>query len=123
MRALARTFSAAIAVVASLSGHAMAHAHLVSAVPPVGGVVKAAPANLELHFSEAVNLTFSGVEVTGARSGVLSTGKTVLKAGDDATLVVPLLGAPAADTYTVSWHALSADGHKVKGVYSFAIKP
>jgi methionine-rich copper-binding protein CopC len=35
---------------------------------------------------------------------------------------VPITGILAAGTYQVSWHALSNDGHKTKGTYSFVVK-
>jgi methionine-rich copper-binding protein CopC len=89
----------------------------------VNGTVTASPSELDLKFSEGVNLAFTGVEVKGPGKKAVATGKAALRAGDDTTLVVPLSGTLAAGTYTVAWHALSTDGHKTQGSYRFTIKP
>jgi hypothetical protein len=83
----------------------------------------ASPSELDLEFSEGVNLAFTGVEVKGPDKTTIATGKPILRAGGDTTLVVPLSGTLAAGTYTVAWHALSTDGHKTHGSYTFTVKP
>ncbi|AYG61221.1 hypothetical protein CCGE525_00435 [Rhizobium jaguaris] len=42
---------------------------------------------------------------------------------NDTVLMVPISGTIGAGTYTVEWHALSADGHKTTGSYTFTVKP
>jgi methionine-rich copper-binding protein CopC len=118
-----RAFSLTVAVIVGLTGQALAHAHLESATPPANGTVTASPSELDLEFSEGVNLAFTGVEVKGPDNTTIAIGKPTLRAGNDTTLVVPLSGALAAATYTVAWHALSTDGHKTHGSYTFTIKP
>lgn len=107
----------------ALTGQALAHAHLKSAIPAVNGTVATAPRELDLSFSESLNLTFTGVKVIGPDKVPVGTGHAALGAGDDATLVVPLAVTLAAGTYTVNWHALSTDGHKTSGSYDFIVKP
>ncbi len=118
-----RTFSLAVAVTVGLTGQALAHAHLELATPPANGTVSASPSELELQFSEGVDLAFTGVQVKGPGETTVATGEATLRAGDDTTLVVPLSGTLAAGTYTVAWHALSTDGHKTHGSYTFTVKP
>ncbi len=113
---------ATIGVVA-LTGQAAAHAHLKSATPPMNGSVVAAPSELDLTFSQGLNLKFSGVKVTGPGKRAVTTGPATLGAGGDTTLVVPVTGDLPSGTYTVDWHALSSDGHKTSGSYTFTIKP
>jgi methionine-rich copper-binding protein CopC len=105
-----------------LASPAFAHAHLKAATPAVDGSVTAAPSELDLDFSEDLNLKFSGVAVKGSDGAAVETGVASL-AKDDTRLVVPLKRPLAAGTYTVDWHALSADGHKTKGSYSFSVEP
>jgi copper resistance protein C len=114
-----------IAAVASLglAGHAFAHAHLKSAAPAVNGTVAASPTELDLTFTEGVDLKFTGVAVTGPGKETVETGEAKLKTGDDTTLIVPLTGPLSPGAYTVAWHALAKDGHKTKGSYTFTIKP
>jgi copper resistance protein C len=115
----------ALATVVALgpAGHASAHAHLKSAVPAVSGTVAAAPTELDLTFTESIDLAFTGVALMGPGKETVETGEAKLKSGDDTTLIVPLAGALSAGAYTVSWHALAKDGHKTKGSYAFTIKP
>jgi copper resistance protein C len=115
----------AVAIVASLGliGNALAHAHLKAAMPPVKGTVAVSPSELDLTFTEGVDLAFTGAAVAGPGKETVETGEAKLKSGDDATLIVPLTAPLSAGTYTVTWHALSKDGHKTKGSYTFIIKP
>ncbi|AYG63319.1 copper homeostasis periplasmic binding protein CopC [Rhizobium jaguaris] len=113
-----------IAATASLAfaGHAFAHAQLKSAVPAADSTVKQAPSELDLTFSEGLNFKFSGVKVTGPGKAAVKTGEGMLMNGDS-TLMVPITDKLTAGKYTVEWHALSADGHKTNGTYSFTVAP
>lgn len=111
-----------LALLAS-GGAAFAHAHLKSAVPPADGSVKAAPSELDLTFTEGLELKFSGAKLTGPARKAVATGKATLKKGDDATLVVPVPATLPAGAYSVDWHVLSTDGHKTNGSYTFTVAP
>ena len=105
-----------------LAGPAFAHAHLKSAVPAVDGTVAAAPSELDLSFSEAINLKLSGVKVTGPDGGaVATTGAMLMNA--DTTLMVTLPAGLKPGSYKVDWHALARDGHATHGSYGFTVKP
>lgn len=112
---------AAIASFTAVS-QTLAHAHLESSVPADRAVVKTAPAELDLTFSEELNLKFTGIKVAGPDKKEVKTGDAMLMDGDK-TLMVPVADKLGAGIYTVEWHALSADGHKTKGTYSFTVKP
>ena len=116
--------SAGLAAVASiaLTGAACAHAHLEAAQPPIGGTVKAAPTELDLKFSEDLNLKFTGVTVTGPGKTKVKTDNAMLMGGDKTFMVNLPEGLPSG-TYRVDWHALSRDGHKTHGSYTFTVKP
>ena len=107
----------------ALTATALAHAHLTSAIPAIGGSVAKAPTEIALHFSEALNLKFSGATLIGPNGTSIATGAARLKSGGGATLLVPISTALPAGTYKVEWHALSDDGHKSKGDYSFTVTP
>ncbi|HEX4765537.1 MAG TPA: copper homeostasis periplasmic binding protein CopC [Lichenihabitans sp.] len=123
MTTLTHTSGLAALCFIALTGQAFAHAHLKSATPPMGETVAAAPSELDLMFSEGLNLKFTGVKVTGPGKKAVATGDASLGAGGDTTLVVPVSAPLSAGTYTVSWHALSTDGHKTSGSYKFTVKP
>ena len=105
------------------AGPALAHAHLKTARPATDATVATAPTELDLTFSEGVNLKFTGVKVTGPDKKAVATGDAALGQGGDTTIVVPVTGALAAGTYKVDWHARSSDGHKTTGSYSFTVRP
>ncbi|TXI11153.1 MAG: copper homeostasis periplasmic binding protein CopC [Rhizobium sp.] len=122
MPPIKRLLLAAGAISIALAGQAMAHAHLKSAVPAADSTVKAVPSELDLTFSEGLNLKFSGIKVTGPDKKAIKTGEAMLM-DKDATLMVPVTDKLAPGKYTVEWHALSTDGHKTNGSYSFTIAP
>lgn len=105
-----------------LSGSAYAHAHLEAAQPPIGGTVKAAPTEIDLKFSEELNLKFTGVKVSGPDGKEVKTDNAMLMDGDK-TFMVNLPAGLGAGTYRIEWHALSRDGHKTHGDYKFTVKP
>jgi len=101
---------------------AFAHAHLKSANPTDKAIVSTAPTALTLDFKEGLNLAFSGADLLDASGSSVLQGKAQLSNGDD-TLTIPLQSTLKPGDYTVKWHALSADGHKTDGSYSFTVKP
>jgi methionine-rich copper-binding protein CopC len=123
MSSFDRTLALAVAGTLGLTGQALAHAELKSATPPVNGTVTTSPPELDLEFTEGVNLAFTGVTLKDPGKKAVATGKAALQPGDDTKLVVPLAGTLPAGTYTVAWHALSTDGHKTHGTYAFTVKP
>ena len=117
-------FSATLLVgIVALATPALAHAHLLRAVPAAGSTVKAAPTELRLTFSEGLELAFSGVTVTGSDHTAIRTGTPALDPADPAMLVVPLPGGLKPGRYTVDWHATATDTHKTKGRYGFTVAP
>jgi methionine-rich copper-binding protein CopC len=122
MSRFTRTLTSAAIATLAIAGQAFAHAHLESSVPADQAVVKTAPTELDLTFSEELNPKFTGITVTGPDQKAVKTGEAMLM-DDDQMLMVPVSDTLAPGTYTVEWHALSADGHKSKGKYSFTIKP
>lgn len=103
-----------------LGGQAFAHAKLTASVPEAGAAVTS-PAEVAVTFNETLNLAFSGITLTGP-GGAVATGDATLSA-DGKGMVVPVAGELAPGDYTVEWHVLSVDGHKIKGHYSFTVSP
>jgi methionine-rich copper-binding protein CopC len=101
---------------------ASAHPKLTVTNPPTGAVIASSPKELRLSFNEGVMPKFSGVEVKNEKGEKLQTGQAVADPADKKQLVVPLSTALADGTYTVEWHAVSDDTHRVNGSYSFTIK-
>lgn len=102
---------------------ALAHAGLVASVPTADAGGEAAPSELRLSFSEAVELAFSDVVVRGAGGEEVATGELATDPEDGATLVVPLEAPLEPGGYLVEWTVVSGDGHKVSGSYGLTIAP
>ncbi|NEK18387.1 copper homeostasis periplasmic binding protein CopC [Rhizobium leguminosarum] len=112
----------ALTVTVAFASQAFAHAHLKSAAPASESTVKQAPSELDLTFTEGLNLKFSGAKLTGPGKAAVKTGKGSLMDGD-MTLMVPVSQKLTPGKYTVEWHVLSTDGHKTNGSYSFTVAP
>jgi len=104
------------------AGRALAHAHLTDSLPPDKATVAAAPAEIDLHFSEELNIKFSDAKITGPGKASVKTGAPVL-VDEGKTLKVPLSEPLGPGAYSVDWRVLSTDGHKSNGNYSFTVKP
>lgn len=97
---------------------AQAHAKLVSSNPGANATV-AAPKQLVLKFSEKLQPKFSGADV--AMPGMVTPAK-VSFAKDGKTMIVQPTAALMAGAYTVKWHAVTADTHRMQGTYSFTVR-
>ncbi|ENZ7483815.1 CopC domain-containing protein YobA [Klebsiella aerogenes] len=124
MRTIAgRALSAAVFLSAMLiTASAFAHAHLQQQIPAADSTVSVSPQALTLTFSEGVELSFSGVTLSGPQNKPVATGKLARSDGNKAQLTLPLNESLAAGEYTVEWHVVSVDGHKTKGQYHFSVK-
>jgi methionine-rich copper-binding protein CopC len=105
----------------ALAGQAFAHAHLKNSAP-VDKAAVASPSELDLTFTEELNLKFSGLTVTGPDRGQVKLGEGMLEDGGK-VLMVPVSDKLAPGSYTVDWHVLSTDGHKTEGNFTFTVKP
>lgn len=104
-----------------LAGPAFAHPKLDSANPAADVSVIASPKEIKLNFSEGIIAKFSGLELKDEGGRVVTTGNSVVDPKDPKQLVVPVSTALPAGRYTVNWHAVSEDTHKVSGDYSFRV--
>ena len=119
LKNLACIFGIAAATV--LAGPVFAHPRLDSASPAADASVVASPKEIKLDFSEAIIAKFSGLDLKDESGRVVSTGDPVTDPKDPKHLVVPVSAPLAPGRYTVNWHAVSEDTHKVSGDYSFRV--
>jgi methionine-rich copper-binding protein CopC len=98
---------------------AQAHPQLVSATPAANETV-AAPKTITLHFSEKLEAKFSGLELTKDDGGKVEVVSSV-PVGDRKAVTGVVTGQLAPGTYMVMWHAVSADGHRIKGNFNFIV--
>jgi methionine-rich copper-binding protein CopC len=97
---------------------AMAHAFLEQASPGAGAAEAAAPKEIDLVFSEALEPSFSGMDVTDAAGRSMEAAHPVVNGTSMRVSLRPL----AAGAYHVAWHAVSKDTHRTEGAYGFTVK-
>lgn len=112
----------ALATTMSMTSVAFAHAHLRASLPSSGSHVAISPKQLVLRFSEGLNVHFTGIQLKGPQHVSVMTEHSKLKKGNDRVLIIGLEHPLKAGRYQVRWHALSKDGHKTHGHYSFTVK-
>lgn len=105
-------------VVLLLATGAQAHAHLVTAMPAADSHATS-PKTIMLHFNEKLEAKLSGFELTAADGTAIATNPVMI----NGLMMTAALTAPlAVGTYTVNWHAVTADGHRMTGTYAFTVK-
>ena len=112
---------AAIGIVLALSAtQALAHPKLLSSTPAEGASVTS-PAQINLTFSEKLFDKLSGAKLIRAdRSQATNVAVSVGSDGKSMQLVPasPL----AAGSYTVEWHGVGGDTHRVTGAVRFTVR-
>jgi len=97
-----------------------AHAYPQSSIPPAQSTIAAAPSDVAITFSEAIEPKFSAIEVTDTRGHRVDQGRSRLVDNDPKRLEVAVPDLTAG-TYTVAWHVTSVDTHKTNGEFRFTV--
>jgi copper transport protein len=97
---------------------ASAHAELVTSTPANGTRLEVPPADVELRFTESVNLIDGGMRLVGAGGATVPTAFPV-SAGRAITWPMPK--DLRSGSYVVSWRVISSDGHPISGAFSFGV--
>jgi methionine-rich copper-binding protein CopC len=108
-------------VFAAAAAPAFAHAFVQAASPEPGSTVAAAPREVRITFSEALEPAFSTITVAGPR-GFGGAGPA-RPAGDTHTLAAPLHAPLPPGRYVVRWRVLATDSHTTTGAFRFELKP
>ena len=99
---------------------AQAHPKLLQSFPARDAKLTAAPKEIRMSFSEGLIANFTGLELKDGRGKSIATGKSAMVL-DNKTLVVPVAARLVPGSYTVNWHAVSVDTHRVSGTYGFKV--
>lgn len=97
------------------------HTRLVRSEPAKDSVVRVAPTELRLWFSETLDLAVTRVTLSDGNRQPVATG-ALTRATDRAPIVAPLTAALADGNYTVTWSTSSKDGHPVRGTFRFSVR-
>lgn len=115
-----RAILCATALLFPLSMHA--HGRLKSSGPAANARLMVAPTELRLVFTEAPEMRFTSVALVGPAGPVRLQTLTGIS-GEPLAVVARIQGALVAGSYTVNWQTAGADGHPVRGAYTFRIDP
>ena len=94
------------------------------------GLASSIPADkAEVHAVGQIRLTFTqepadgslSVRLLNAAGELVPTSAPVKDAQDAKSFTVEPSSAPAPGSYTVSWRGMGADGHVVRGDFSFSV--
>lgn len=104
------------AAMLALSSIAFAHTRLKTSLPADNAVLRAAPAEIALHFSAPIRLTALTLKKTGEAERKLGP----LPKGASADFSVPVTSLTSGK-YTVSWRAVGGDNHVMSGDLHFTV--
>ena len=111
---------AALAV-GTLVTEAYAHPRLEASTPAADAKLNNAPKEIRMTFSEKLIERFTGLELKGGNGKTIPTGKLNLVDNNPKQMMVPIRPSLGKGTYTVAWHAVSADTHRVSGTFRFTV--
>ena len=113
-----RAITAVVMSLATLP--ALAHAKPKTMTPEANATV-AAPAQVSVFFTEALEPKFSSLHLMDAQGAEVSKDKSVVDPANakHMTLSLPKLGP---GTYRVHWMTAALDGHRMDGDYSFKVQ-
>ena len=100
-----------------------AHSSLDHSEPKNGAVLKQAPQEIRIWFTEPIKVGLSTIEARDAAGRQVD--KRDLRADDKQPALVhlSLIGEVAPGTYKVTWSAVAQDLHVSKGSFSFRVAP
>ena len=112
-----------LATLAMFTGANAANAHpkLESSDPAADATISSTPKEIRLNFSEGVLSKFSGIELKDEAGKPVATGEPATDPKDKKQLIIPMTATLAPSNYTVTWHAVADDTHRVEGKFSFKL--
>ena len=100
---------------------ALAHTHLKKTLPTPGATADAVN-EIQLQFDEAIEPRLSQVAVA-TLGGLKVSSEIVSDPHNKMTLIVKFSKALQPGSYKVEWRVVSGDTHKVKGSFTFRVRP
>lgn len=100
---------------------AQAHSHLKASDPAADSTVAASPAAIHLTFSMPIVAKFSGIRLVDGTGKEIPVGEATIDPQDSKQLIVPVQSQLSPGDYTVEWHVVAVDSHRMTGSYKFRI--
>jgi methionine-rich copper-binding protein CopC len=107
-------------VLVAASGVALlAHMKATRTEPASNATVTAAPARIQVWFTQAPDIKVSRLELSGPAGPVKLTG---FSATSEKSIVAAVEGTLADGRYVARWQSAGDDGHVQKGEFAFSVK-
>jgi methionine-rich copper-binding protein CopC len=108
-------------LIGALASPAFAHPKM-TASSPLANAVVASPSVISLTFNENLTAALSGIDLKDAAGKPVAV-RVITKTPPSPTMVSVQPAAPLrAGVYTVDWHAVASDGHRITGKFSFTVR-
>lgn len=102
------------------AGTASAHSSVRDTDPREGTVLKTAPKQVTMTFTESVGISDDSIRVLSPDNRRMNAGAAEHAGGSD-TVRVRLQDDLPEGTFTVAWRVVSADSHPISGAFTFSI--
>ncbi|MGC5567042.1 copper resistance CopC/CopD family protein [Streptomyces sp. FR-108] len=100
---------------------ASAHSAVRNTDPREGSVLKTAPREVTMTFTESVGITDDSLRVLSPENRRVNAGDTEHVSGSSDKVRVRLRDDLPDGTFTVAWRVVSADSHPISGAFTFSI--
>ncbi|MHB0963575.1 MAG: copper resistance CopC family protein [Gemmatimonadaceae bacterium] len=100
---------------------AAAHPRLLRAEPAAESHVQTMPRALSLTFNEPLTIALSRLTLLDPAGQPVALDTLRFAPEDTKTLTAKIRGTMPAGRYTVKWQAAGADGHPMRGQYTFVL--
>jgi methionine-rich copper-binding protein CopC len=100
-----------------------AHSSLDHSEPKNGAVLKQAPPEIRMWFTEPIKAGLSTIEVRDANGKQVDQRDLRADGKQPALVHLSLITTVAPGTYKVTWNAVAQDFHVSKGSFSFRVLP
>ena len=114
--------AALLFVVALMPRAAFAHGSLKRSEPTAGASIAQPPRLLRLEFTEAPELAFTRVTLIGPDRDTVPLSSLRFAPESRRSVVADVRAATLAGQYTVIWQMAGADGHPMRGRFSFTVR-
>lgn len=102
---------------------AMAHLGLRRSTPAHGAHLAAAPRELRLTFTEAVEAAVARLRLVGPSGAEVSISELRQPGDSGQVIVADVLGPLVGGVYNLEWQVIGKDGHPVRGTISYVVAP
>ena len=100
---------------------ALAHPKLVSASPTANSTVPQGPAMISATFNEALTSALSKLTLIDAAQRAIPLDSVRTADDDPKTITARVAATLKPGRYTVKWQAAGADGHPMRGEFTFLV--